>query len=350
MRHQLTVKGAIDIEEVRKWLVRPLARLRRQLVHFPPDAVHLRTLVREAEGKPYAEASATLRLPSNTLAASEEGLDPRGAVKEAFRELERLLKKEKERLRRADTWRQSREEFQRELLSRVARQSEGDAAEARAIYLGERLEDIERFVRREVEWLELNGELVRGEVDPRDVVDAAFVRAFARVGDQPTKQQLLQDASAALRRELARARESRKLLHIEEDVPEISPQEAVSTLGSEILDFYQPDDDLILCDLLAGLTRTPEDNEAGSELAEALHRAIVAMPASWRQALRLSQLEDLDPLAIAEALEIEKDAVPEILDRARAFLRARLTEAGVVPENSRAAGRSESTPRRLPSS
>jgi DNA-directed RNA polymerase specialized sigma24 family protein/ribosome-associated translation inhibitor RaiA len=339
------VKGAIDIEEVRKWLVRPLARLRRQLVRFAPDAVHLRTLVREAEGKPYAEASLSLRLPSNMLAASEEGLDPRGALKEAFRELERLLKKEKERLRRADTWRLSREEFQRELLSRVARQSEeSDPAEVRASYLGERLEDIERFVRREVEWLEMNGELVRGEVDPRDVVDAAFVRAFARVGDQPTKQQLLQDASAALRRELARVRESRNLLHIEEDVPEASPQETVSMLPSEILDFYQPDDDLILCDLLAGLARTPEDNEASSELAEALRRAIGAMPASWRQALHLSEIEDLDPLAIAEALEIEKDAVPEILDRARAFLRARLTEAGVVPENS-LAGRSE-----LPSS
>ena len=330
MRHHLTVKGRIDPEEVRKWLTRPLARLHRQLVRFPPGAVHLRTLVRDVEGKPRSEASVTLQLPSNTLAASKERADPRVALKEAFGEVERLLEKEKARLRRADTWRQAREAFQRELLDRIERQSERALSEAESGRLADQLEDVAHFVRRELHWLELNGDLIRGEVDARDVVDAAFMRAFARSKGQPTKHQLLQSAAAALRAELARAREARELVHIEEDFPEVPPEEAVSTLRSEILDFFQPDDDLLLRDIVAGLARTPEEIEASSELAEVLRSALGALPASWRQALHLSQVEDLDALAIADALEIQKDAVPELLDRARAFLRDRLVEAGLL--------------------
>jgi hypothetical protein len=37
---------------------------------------------------------------------------------------------------------------------------------------------------------------------------------------------------------------------IEEDMPETPPEEAVATLGDEILDFYQPDEDLKLEDLV----------------------------------------------------------------------------------------------------
>jgi hypothetical protein len=43
-------------------------------------------------------------------------------------------------------------------------------------------------------------------------------------------------------------------VHIEEDIPETPPTEEVSTLGDEIMDFYQPDEDLKLEDIIPDMT------------------------------------------------------------------------------------------------
>ena len=55
------------------------------------------------------------------------------------------------------------------------------------------------------------------------------------------------------RRRAARAR----TVSIEQDVPETPPTEEVSTLGDEILDFYEPDEDLKLEDLVPAWTLRP---------------------------------------------------------------------------------------------
>ena len=196
--------------------------------------------------------------------------------------------------------------------------------------LSQHLADVEAFVRRELRWLEESRELVPGEVDPGDVVDAAFLRAYAGGETSPSRQRLIQSASAALRSERARARATREAIHLEEDAPEVPPEQAVSTLGSEIFEFYQPDHDLHMEDLLAGLSRTPEEIESTVELSDALRDALGVLPGRWRQAFQLAHVEGLEPIAIAEALEVEKDEVPELLAHARAFLRDRLAEAGLL--------------------
>ncbi len=332
MRQQLTVKGGLEIEEVRKWLQRPLARLRRRLMRFPGDAVHLRTLVREMEGRGRAAVALTLRLPSNTLAVSEEGPHARAALGEAFGELDRLLEKEKSRLRRAESWRRSRDAFRRELVARVTQQAQPLGSALAADALLPQVRELERFVERELRWLEASGELVSGEVDPRDVVDTAFCRAFARRGGRPSRSDLLHSATSALRSELARARAARQELHIEDEVAELSPAEMVSTLGSEVLDFHQTDDPgLWVEDLIPGLGRTPEELEATAELAEIVEKALAVLPARWRQAYQLRQLEDLDDLSIARTLGVETHEVPRLLEHTTAFLRERLDEALASP-------------------
>ena len=51
MEHRRIVKGSmLDSEEARRRIERPLGRLRRRLARLPVDAVHLRILVREANG------------------------------------------------------------------------------------------------------------------------------------------------------------------------------------------------------------------------------------------------------------------------------------------------------------
>ena len=327
MKTHLTVRGSLDTAEVRRWLERPLARLRRQLVRFPDDAVHLRVLVREAEGAPRAEASLSLRLPSHTLAAAEEEHDACTALKEAFQELERLLKKEKARLRRADGWRDAADGFRRELLDRVALESERALNEAETRRLRRDLASVERFVLRELRWFEDIGDLAPGEVDPRDVIDTAFSGAISARQRHPSRLALLGSAARALRSELDRARAAREEVHLEEDVPEVPPAESVSTLGSEIIDYHQPDEDLRMEDVLADLSATPEELEATAELSGLLQDALRNLPSRWGQAFRLALLEGLDESEIAHVLGVDKEAVSAFLAHTHAFLRERIAEA-----------------------
>lgn len=328
MRHHLTVRGSLDAEEVRRWLARPLQRLRRRLVRFPPDAVYLRTHVRDVEGRS-AEAAVTLRLPSATLATHEEGVDAQGALREAYEELERRLEKEKARLRRSRRWRRSTRAFQEELLDRMARQSQRELPISQAEELLRNLQEAERFVRRELRWLEASGELASGEVDPRDVIDTAFLQILARTGGPPTREHLLQGAAAALRAEVDRVRRTRQEIHIEEDAVEAAP-DRVATLGSGILDFYPSEDELRVEDVVAGLGETPEEIETTVELAAALQTALAALPARWRQALLLRQVEQLDDAEVARALDVATEEIRPLLTHARAFLRGRLAETGLL--------------------
>jgi len=227
MKQHLTIKGPLDHEEVRSWLQRPIARLEKRLTHFPPDAVHLRILVREVEGHPRSEASLTLHLPSHTLACSEEAADAHAALNAAFDELMRLVEKEKARLRREQTWRRSAEEFQRELFERMLRESGGQITPEHAERVIPKIGAVEHFVRRELRSLERNGDIARGEVDARDVVDTAVANVLAQEPGVPSRRRLMRAAAAALRAEVQRVRRARTEIRLERDIPEVPPEEEV---------------------------------------------------------------------------------------------------------------------------
>jgi len=68
-------------------------------------------------------------------------------------------------------------------------------------------------------------------------------------------------ATKHLHSEVTRSRTERSQnVHLQEDIPETPPAEAVSTLGEEVLDFCQPDEDLKLEDIFPDEDiATPED-------------------------------------------------------------------------------------------
>jgi ribosome-associated translation inhibitor RaiA len=79
---------------------RQALRLDRHLKKFDPDLVDLRlSLTRRLRPRPFFLASVTLYLPSTQLHAGEEAARPVVAVKHAFAELLRELKRFKAKLR-----------------------------------------------------------------------------------------------------------------------------------------------------------------------------------------------------------------------------------------------------------
>ncbi len=118
-------------------------------------------------------------------------------------------------------------------------------------------------------------------------------------------------------------------VRIEEDIPETPPEQEVSTLGDEILDFYQPDEDLKIEDVLPDLDAlTPEDETEAKELRSLVRRALAEMPREWRRALLLRDLKGRSRAEITRAMGKSELEIDRMVQFASGYLRGKIAEAG----------------------
>jgi hypothetical protein len=121
--------------------------------------------------------------------------------------------------------------------------------------VGQHLDRLHRFVSHEIAYLEAVGDLMPGELTADDVVDTTLLRGYRELVKAGVSRdvggRLLHMAIEQLEAEVHRSKAERaQTIHIEEDVPETPPAERVSTLGDEVLDFHEPDEDLKIEDVL----------------------------------------------------------------------------------------------------
>jgi ribosome-associated translation inhibitor RaiA len=103
METHIRYYGVAERQPVVREVSRQASRLDRHLKKFDPDLVDLRlSLSRRVRPRPFFSASVTLYLPSIQLHAGEDAAQPVVAVKHAFAELLRELKKFKAKLRGED--------------------------------------------------------------------------------------------------------------------------------------------------------------------------------------------------------------------------------------------------------
>lgn len=196
------------------------------------------------------------------------------------------------------------------------------------------LKPLFNFVRREIAYREAIGDLAYGEVAVGDVVDEVLVRAVEQAARDGAKGNVrawliklaLDQVKAAVRR--SRSERARRI-SIEADVPETPPTQQVSTLGDEILDFDEPDEDWKVADVIRDRdVPTPEQVLESRELQQYIGRTLAQLPRAWRLAFTLRFLESLPLSEIAHITERPTSDVRADLKHARAFLRERLLEAG----------------------
>jgi RNA polymerase sigma factor (sigma-70 family) len=138
-------------------------------------------------------------------------------------------------------------------------------------------------------------------------------------------------ADKQLQREVKRlAAERRTTVSIDQDIPELPPEEAVLTLGEEVLDLYQPDEDLKLEDIFPDTdVSSPEDiGSAKQDLLRCINAALAGMPREWRRALRLRYAKGLTGKELSETIKKDVPAIEQLLDYARQHLRQSLFESG----------------------
>jgi len=194
---------------------------------------------------------------------------------------------------------------------------------------------LSEFLRHEIAYLEATGDLEAGDVTPDDVIDEVLLRA-SREFDDKRDEETLRPWLIALARETlaaavasARAWRRRTPARLEADIPDTPPREWVTTLGEERLDYWEPDEDLKLEDLLPDLEMpTPEGEAARRELRECLRAALTGLPRDWRRALLLRHVEGLGYARLARMLGTSTSEIHRLLDHARQYLRQRLVESG----------------------
>jgi RNA polymerase sigma factor (sigma-70 family) len=200
-----------------------------------------------------------------------------------------------------------------------------------------------KFVRERLAYHEAIGELNPGDVAAEDIAGTVLLRAQreyakpnAREGNKeaparevaPWLEELAtkQIQGTIDRLEAARSRG----IPLQQDIPETPPEEAISTLGEEVLYFYQPDEDLHVEDIFPDMNMsTPEEFVAAKEeLLRCVNTALAGMPIQSRRALRLRYTGGLTSAQLSEVLEEDELNVERVLEYARQQLRQTLEAAG----------------------
>ena len=191
------------------------------------------------------------------------------------------------------------------------------------------------FVRHQLRYHEAIGDLRPDELKADEVVDAVLLRAYREFVRAPRRRSLrrwlidlARDEVAAEVKEL-KSWDARTSVRTEADVPETPPAEWVSTLGEEILDFHEPDEDLKVEDVIPDLdVPTPEDETEVRELQWCVDEALAGLPSEWREVVLLHHVEGRAGPELARAAGKPEPEVERILERARDYLRQRLVESG----------------------
>jgi ribosomal subunit interface protein len=334
VRRNLEFKNFSPAHRLRELVEELIARLDRHAPHSPADTIFLRLFVNENAARKLYHVSLTCDVPGRMLAAQEERHDVEEAVREAFVEIERQLEKHKETLSHSSLYKRParREELRRQKAE--AFPAEERERELFSTLAERHLKNLYNFVRREIAYYLATGDLPPGEITTEDVVDATLLQAYREFVKDPARREirswLIGLAVEKVEAELKRSKAERAGgVHMEEDIPEPPPAEGVSALGDEIMDFYQPDEEQKLEDIIPDMTApTPEQILEGRELQRYINRTLATLPRVWRRAFALHYVGGL---TVAEIARMIKGAEPEVerrLEYAREYLSQRLLEDG----------------------
>jgi RNA polymerase sigma factor (sigma-70 family) len=195
------------------------------------------------------------------------------------------------------------------------------------------MEGLNEFVRSEIEYQLATGDLKSDELTSEDVVDTVMLQAFEEYQKEepklPLDRWLVMLAIRFIRNETRWLRQDRdQFVHLEEDIPEISPAEEVNQLGSETLYFHQPDEDLQMEDIVADpLAETPEQvAEMTDEVRQLAKECLSELPREWRDAFVLRRVQGFSIKEIAEITRRNEAQVRKDLEQAESCVNKKVDE------------------------
>ena len=309
-------------------------QLEPHLVRFREDLVRLEVVATQTSGKTRIEVSLRLQLPSGVIAAQEEGFVIEPVLRKAFADLRQRVDRHVARLKHESEYK--RPARRRRIGAPLPSARDAAEADRRQLFfdlIEDHLDTVYDTVRRELTYLECSGSVPAGYLSVGDIVDATILNGLNRFERRPTefsvRDWLTQLAFETVEAEAQAARRA-----VPEDAASIyeapqAPGGELTESDEEMFEFYQPDDVLLLEELVADEGGDdPEAAVAKRQEALALHRAIAGLPALWRRVLFLVDLNETPLETASSVLGIPEDDVTRIVQSARDYLRDKLRDSG----------------------
>lgn len=296
-----------------KVVERQSRKILKLLPTFPPDSFDLNVATEKmARGNQYV-TSIILTLPQRAIKVEETEDNPISSVVRAFGELRRRVVRFKSQLTRENLWRKNKAE--------PAQEDEAVSDRKMEFAIDENLGKVENYIRRELYYEVVNGNILPSAIDPNSFVDEVFMEIFAR----PRPENIYLDhwvltvARQLLNKRISDMEMRENDSHVEDSAGGRKQWE------DEYLNFYQPDESLHISDLLQDNSISdPEQLMEREEAETRAQKAIAALPVDLRESFVLYSLEGFTSEEVAMATEKTPDEVLENVDKARTILRKEL--------------------------
>ncbi len=316
--------------DLEKLINQQVEKLGRYLQVFRPDLVHLKGIVAENSAREGTVVSLNLRLPSGQMASQETSPTASAAVKVAFDDIAEQVKKHKELLRNHHKWPRRRGPrravvetvpFEQTIASVKPEQiSRADISN----YIDVNFPRLKRFIQRELQYREDQGQLLPGQIAVEDVVSEAIANALSEQREKPERMKLepwmhrlAMEAIAGLASQGGD----------EGNIPleRSHGQQNVHATDEAVLQFHQPDEKLFEENVIPDPTaNNPEELAARRELISLVAAALGDAGRSEREAFIFYTIEGFTLEEIADITNHSVEEVRAAIRKAREHLQRAL--------------------------
>ncbi len=312
--------------DLEKLINQQVDKLGRYLRVFRPDLVHLKGLIEESSAREGVVVSLNLRLPSGQMAAQEKSPTAAAAIKAGFDSIAEQVKKHKELLRHSHKRRQDRAPagtvpFE-DTMAAVKPQhiSSADIAS----YVNVNLPRLQRFVQREIDYRESQGNLQPGQVVVEDVMGEAIANALSEQNESPEPMKLEPWVHRLAMRAIDQlALENREDGHV--PLERSHGKQNVHASDEANLQFHQPDEQLSEENVIPDPTaNNPEELAARDELMTLVETTLRDAGREQAEAFILYTLEGFTVEEIADITNRGVEEVRASIGKAREHLQRAL--------------------------
>ena len=316
--------------DLEKLINHQVEKLRRLLQVFRPELVHLKGNISENSARQGITVSLNLRLPSGQMASEESSPTANPAVKAAFDDIAEQVKKHKQLLRNQHSWPRRRGP-RRAVVGTVpfeetvaAVKPEQISAEDVSAYIDVNLPRLKRFIARELQHREDQGQLLADQIAIEDVVNEAIAGALGEQNDKPERMKLepwMHRLSLEAIDRLASDGGDEGRIPLERS----RGRQNVQASDEAVLQFHQPDDKLFEENVIPDLAaNNPEELAARRELITLVENTLRNAGRDEREAFIFYTVEGFTLDEIADITNHTVEEVRAAIGRAREHLQRAL--------------------------
>jgi ribosome-associated translation inhibitor RaiA/DNA-directed RNA polymerase specialized sigma24 family protein len=309
------------------------------LNHFNSKQLRLHATVEEKKSANNTSYNVVLRLslpPKKTLASTENGDNLTTVINKATEELARQVNKHTARISGREQWkRKARRQRLDEITSSVSETLTAEQQQQAQQEVASLLPKMERYIRHELTYLRVAGDLAPDYPSIDDILNEALVRLKINWqklsgNDDKIYQQFLNVLHQILAQEVAEHRLHAQDIALEDQVSADASEQAESMVEEEIFEYYQPEESVHIEDIMPDNAALTPEQQAENEAREHCYRLMAKMPNQWRNVLVLVYQEDISLDDIANNIMQKTLAQSQrLLEYAESYMLDSLVDFGV---------------------